>query len=135
MMNVNDAMTVLATLTHGEIGALSDNDLRALQDAAKYIAQSTMTHLAKRKAEAEDRERHERNLAKRAEQAANNTKCASVEEVPEYKELVMLANLLSYSRKKNDGNSVKLENKIETILEVYGLNDKRVMARLINLAS
>lgn len=135
MMNVNDAMTVLATLTHAEIGALSDNDLRALQDAAKYITQSTVTHLAKRKAEAEDRERHNRNVAKRAEQAANNTKCASVQEIPEYKELVMLANLLAYSRKKNDGNSVKLESKIESILEVYGMNDKRVMAHLVNLAS
>ena len=135
MMNVNDAMTVLATLTHAEIGALSDNDLRTLQDAAKYITQSTVTHLAKRKAEAEDRERHSRNLAKRAEQTANNTKCASVQDIPEYKELVMLANLLAYSRKKNDGNSVKLESKIESILEVYGMNDKRVMAHLVNLAS
>ena len=134
MMNVNDAMTVLATLTHGEIGALSDNDLRTLQDAAKYITQSTVTHLAKRKAEAEDRERHNRNLAKRAEQTANNTKCASVQDIPEYKQLVMLANLLAYSRKKNDGNSVKLESKIEAILEVYGMNDKRVMAHLVNLA-
>jgi hypothetical protein len=134
MMNVNDAMTVLATLTHAEIGALSDNDLRALQDAAKFITQSTVTHLAKRKAEAEDRERHNRNLAKRAEQTANNTKCASVQDIPEYKQLVMLANLLSYSRKKNDGNSVKLESKIEAILETHGMNDKRVMAHLINIA-
>ena len=134
-MNVSDALLVLATMTHAEIGELSDSQLAEFKDMARMVLNSTSTHIARRKIESEDKQRHANQLAKRAAMVTINQKVNSVEDLPEYNMLQILAMALIHSKKRADGNADKLNGKIEAILELHGLNDKRTIAHLINLAS
>jgi len=134
-MNVSDALLILSTMTHAEIGELTDSQLAEFKTMARMVLDSTSTHMARRKVETEDKQRHARQLAKRAAMAAINQKVMTVEELPEYKNLQILAMALIHSKKRADGNADQLNGKIEAILELHGLNDKRAIAHLINIAS
>lgn len=134
-MNVSDAFLVLSTMTHAEIGELTDSQLIEFKTMARMALDSTATHIARRKVETEDKQRHARQLAKRAAMVAINQKVMTVEELPEYKNLQILAMALIHSKKRADGNADQLNGKIEAILELHGLNDKRTIAHLINVAS
>lgn len=130
---MNDAITTLACTLKTDLSSLDDTALQNLCDL-DFIVAMAKSERAKRKLEAEDKAIREKAIARRNLGVTINDMVNQVKTIPEYKELVMLAGLMSYSQKRGtgEGHAVKLSVKIEEILEKYDLNDPRVVAHLVN---
>ena len=132
---INDAVETLACTLKVDLSSLDDTALQNLCDL-DFIVAMAKSERAKRKLEAEDKAIREKAIARRNLGVTINDMVNKVKEIPEYKQLVMLAGLMSYSQKRGtgEGHAVKLAVKIEETLEKYDLNDPRVVAHLVNAA-
>jgi hypothetical protein len=130
---MNDAITTLACTLKTDLSNLDDTALQNLCDL-DFIVAMAKSERAKRKLEAEDKAIREKAIARRNLGVTINDMVNKVKEIPEYKELVMLAGLMSYSQKRGtgEGHAVKLAVKIEEILDKHDLNDPRIVAHLVN---
>ena len=130
---INDAVETLACTLKADLSGLDDTALQNLCDL-DFIVMMAKTERAKRKVEAESKAQAEKANARRNLGITINDMVNQVKTIPEYKELVMLAGLMSYSQKRGtgEGHAVKLAVKIEETLEKYNLNDPRIVAHLVN---
>lgn len=130
---INDAIITLACALRADIAGLDDTALKNLCDL-DFIVAMAKTERAKRKVAAEDKAIQDKAIARRNLGITINDMVNRVMTIPEYKELVMLAGLMSYSMKRGtgEGHAVKLSVKIEEILDKHDLNDPRVIAHLVN---
>jgi hypothetical protein len=132
---INDAVETLACTLKVDLSNLDDTALQNLCDL-DFIVAMAKTERAKRRVEAESKAIQDKAIARRNLGVTINDMVHKVREIPEYKQLVMLAGLMSYSQKRGtgEGHAVKLAVKIEETLEKYDLNDPRVIAHLVNAA-
>jgi hypothetical protein len=130
---MNDAVTLLACANRNDIESLNDTELQQLCDLDFIVALAKDVR-AKRKVAAESKAIQDKAIARRNLGITINDMVNKVKSIPEYKNLVMLAGLMSYSMKRGtgEGHAVKLSVKIEEILEKYDLNDPRIVAHLVN---
>ena len=130
---MNDAVTLLACANRNDIESLNDTELQQLCDL-DFIVALAKDVSAKRKVAAESKAIQDKAIARRNLGITINDMVHKVREIPEYKELVMLAGLMSYSQKRGtgEGHAVKLSVKIEEILDKHDLNDPRIVAHLVN---
>ena len=130
---MNDAVTLLACANRNDIESLNDTELQQLCDLDFIVALAKDVR-AKRKVAAESKAIQDKAIARRNLGITINDMVHKVREIPEYKELVMLAGLMSYSQKRGtgEGHAVKLSVKIEEILDKHDLNDPRIVAHLVN---
>lgn len=133
---INDAVETLACTLKADLSSLDDTALQNLCDL-DFIVAMAKSERAKRRVEAESKAIQDKAIARRNLGITINDMVHKVREIPEYKELVMLAGLMSYSQKRGtgEGHAVKLSVKIEEILDKHDLNDPRVVAHLVNAAS
>jgi hypothetical protein len=132
---MNDAITLVACMVRTDIDSMNDAELQQLCDL-DYVVALAKDIRAKRRVEAESKAIQDKAIARRNLGVTINDMVHKVREIPEYKQLVMLAGLMSYSQKRGtgEGHAVKLAVKIEETLEKYDLNDPRVVAHLVNAA-
>lgn len=130
---INDAVETLACTLKADLSSLDDTALQNLCDL-DFIVALAKSERAKRKVEAESKAQAEKANARRMMGVTINDMVNQVKSIPEYKNLVMLAGLMSYSQKRGtgEGHAVKLAVKIEETLEKYNLNDPRIVAHLVN---
>lgn len=130
---INDAVETLACTLKADLSTLDDTALQNLCDL-DFIVAMAKSERAKRKVEAESKAIQDKAIARRNLGITINDMVNKVKTIPEYKELVMLAGLMSYSMKRGtgEGHAVKLSVKIGEILEKYDLNDPRIVAHLVN---
>ena len=130
---MNDAITLVACMVRSDVEAFDDTALQNLCDL-DFIVAMAKTERAKRKLEAESKAIQDKAIARRNLGITINDMVSKVKTIPEYKELVMLAGLMSYSMKRGtgEGHAVKLSCKIEEILDKHDLNDPRIVAHLVN---
>lgn len=115
------------------LSTLTDKELQQYRDQARFVLQCTGTLIAKRNLQKEEQKRA--SIYKDKETASmHNDLCKLLESLPEFRQLAFLANLLTYSRKKGSGDSIKLECMIDSILKPYNLdNNPTVLAHLIRV--
>lgn len=130
---INDAVDTLACTLKADLSSMDDTALQNLCDL-DFIVAMAKSERAKRKVAAESKAIQDKAIARRNLGITINDMVNQVKTIPEYKELVMLAGLMSYSQKRGtgEGHAVKLSVKIEETLEKYNLNDPRVVAHLVN---
>jgi hypothetical protein len=130
---MNDAITLVACMVRTDVESMNDTELQQLCDL-DYVVALAKDIRAKRKVAAESKAQAEKANARRTMGVTINDMVNRVKTIPEYKELVMLASLMSYSMKRGtgEGHAVKLSLKIEEILDKHDLNDPRIVAHLVN---
>lgn len=132
---LQDAITTIGSMSRGEVAGLSDSDLDMLTDQVNYIVSVAKTEKAIRQRQRDDQAIKDREMARRNMCQTINDTVNRVHSLQEYGLLVNLAGLMAYAKKKNDMGFYALQNKIEDMLEKHDLNDPRVIAHLVNMAS
>jgi len=132
---IQDAITTIASMNREEVAAINDNDLDMLTDQVNYIVAVAKTEKANRQRQRDDQAIKDRETARRNMGQNINDTVNRVHALQEYGLLVNLAGLMKYAKKKNDMGFYAIQNKIEDMLDKHDLNEPRVIAHLVNMAS